>query len=187
MVGDWKSLLSNLGGTGPDPTLGRSAEAVVLPVDAAVLEQVEGLAESADTEGELEPGVQEGSLVAGAVEDKISTLPDETCESCSYKNGSLSREKVCEECAEGSWEVSVAGGTVVRVDVDAYGKWRWLWVGEPGEVWKMRGKSILSQRDNSDSLPLIPPCTHACTNTHTKIFNSILDSTSPGNNNMIGA
>ena len=94
IVGDWKLLLSNLGGTGPDPTLGRSAEAVVLPVDeavvlpvdevvvlpvdAAVLEEVEGLTGSADTEGELEPGVQEGSLVAGVVEDKTTTLPDET-------------------------------------------------------------------------------------------------------------
>ena len=126
IVGDWKSLLSNLGGTGPDPTLGRSAEAVmlpvdevvvlpvdevvvlpvdevvvlpvdemvvlpvdevvvlpvdevvVLPVDAAVLEEVEGLTGSADTEGELEPGVQEGSLVAGVVGDKTATLPDET-------------------------------------------------------------------------------------------------------------
>ena len=75
IVGDWKSLLSNLGGTGPDPTIGRSAEAVVLQVDAAVLEEVEGLTGSADTEGELEPGVQE---VAGAVEDKTATLPDET-------------------------------------------------------------------------------------------------------------
>ena len=83
IVGDWKSLLSNLGGTGPDPTIGRSAEVVVLHVDevvvlhvdAVVLEEVEGLTGSADTEGELEPGVQE---VAGAVEDKTATLPDET-------------------------------------------------------------------------------------------------------------
>ena len=57
MLGDWKSLLSNLGGTGPDPTLGGSAEAVVL-VDAAVLEEVElcVVTGSTDTEGELEPG-----------------------------------------------------------------------------------------------------------------------------------
>ena len=74
IVGDWKSLLSNFGGTGPDPTLGRSAEAVVLHMDAAVVE-VEGVTGSTDTEGELEPGdVQEGSPVAGASEDKTATL-----------------------------------------------------------------------------------------------------------------
>ena len=53
-------------------------------------------------------------------------IPCFPCESFSYKNGSLSRKKVCEECAEGSWEVSVAGGAVVGVDVEACGKWRWL-------------------------------------------------------------
>ena len=42
IVGDWKSLLSNFGGTGPDPTLGWSAEEVVLLVDAVVLEEEEG-------------------------------------------------------------------------------------------------------------------------------------------------
>ena len=68
MVGDWKSLLSNLGGTGPDPTLGGSAEAVVLLVDAAVLEEVVCVTGSTDTERELEPGdVQEGSPVAGVL------------------------------------------------------------------------------------------------------------------------
>ena len=66
MVGDRKSLLSNLGGTG-------------LLVDAAVLEEVERVTGSTDTEGELEPGdVQEGSSVAGALEDKTATLEDET-------------------------------------------------------------------------------------------------------------
>ena len=74
MVGDWKSLLFNLGGTGPDPTLGGSAEAVVLLVDAAVLEEVVCVAGSTDTERELEPGdVQEGSPVAGALEDETAT------------------------------------------------------------------------------------------------------------------
>ena len=100
MVGDWKSLLSNLGGTGPDPALGRcaeavmllvdaavlggtgpapalgiSAEAVVLLVDAAVLEEVDRATGSADTEGELEPyGMQEGSPVAGALDDETATV-----------------------------------------------------------------------------------------------------------------
>ena len=61
MVGDWKSLLSNLGGTGPDPTLGGSAEMFALLVDA-----------SEDTEGELEPG--EGSLDAGTLEEETATV-----------------------------------------------------------------------------------------------------------------
>lgn len=50
----------------------------MLPVDAVVLEEVDCLTGSADTKGELEPGVQEGSLVAGAVEDKTTTLLDDT-------------------------------------------------------------------------------------------------------------
>ena len=74
------SLLSNLGGTGPAPTMGGSAEAVVvLLVDAAVLEEVEGVTGSTDTEGELEPGdVQEGSTVAGELDDITATLENET-------------------------------------------------------------------------------------------------------------
>ena len=44
----------NFGGTGPEPTLGGSAEAVVLLVDAAVLEEVvERVTGSTEGEGEL--------------------------------------------------------------------------------------------------------------------------------------
>ena len=51
----------------------------MLLVDAAVLEEVERVTGSTDTEGKLEPGdVQEGSPVAGAFEDKTATLEDET-------------------------------------------------------------------------------------------------------------
>ena len=53
MIGDWMSLLSNLGVTGPYSTLGGTAEAVVLQVDAVVLEEVG----STELEGKLEPDV----------------------------------------------------------------------------------------------------------------------------------
>ena len=78
IVGDWKSLLSNFGGTGPDPTLGWSAEEVVLLVDAVVLEEEEGGGEATETEGELEGGdVEEGSMVAGVTFD-TATPAEET-------------------------------------------------------------------------------------------------------------
>lgn len=69
MVGDWKSLLSNLGGTGPDPTLGWSFEEVVLLVDAAVLRKVEGREDAVPTGGKLERGdVEAGSAVVGVLD-----------------------------------------------------------------------------------------------------------------------
>ena len=64
MVGDWMSLLLNVGGTGPDPTLGETAAGV----DAAVLEEVA----TKDTKEELGSGAQEGSLVASP--DDIATV-----------------------------------------------------------------------------------------------------------------
>ena len=79
IVGDWKSLLSNFGGTGPDPTMGWSVEGVVLLVDAAVLEEEEGGERATETEGELEGGdVEEGSTVAGVLEAEIATFEDES-------------------------------------------------------------------------------------------------------------
>ncbi len=95
MVGDWKSLLLNFGGTGPDPAVGGSAEAVVLLVDAAMLEKVDCVTGSTDTEGELKPGeVQEGSPVARALEDETATVGvDETeASDCACLAASCSRQ-----------------------------------------------------------------------------------------------
>lgn len=78
MEGDWKSLLLNLGGTGPDPGKTDAGVVVLLveleDVREAEMEEVETGSEG--REGELEPGnVQEGSpTVAGALADEIATL-----------------------------------------------------------------------------------------------------------------
>ena len=64
----------------------------------------------------------------------------------------------------------------------------WMWVGEVGEVWRLRGSGY-----GSEGVIVSFYCTshstlRARTHTHTlKIFNSLLDSTPPGNNNIIGA
>ena len=76
MVGDWKSLLSNLGGTGPDPTLGGSAEADVLLVDGAVPEEEKLVLGSTEGEGELMvDGAMPEEGVLGSTEGKGDLEP----------------------------------------------------------------------------------------------------------------
>ena len=96
MVGAWKSHLSNFGGTGPDPTMGGAAEAVVvlLLVDAAVLEEAgSGVTGSTDTEGELEP---EGSPVAGVLGDKTTFVDEAEASDCACLACFLAAAFVCQ-------------------------------------------------------------------------------------------
>ena len=102
IVGDWKSLLSNFGGTGPDPTLGWSAEEVVLLVDAVVLEEEEGGwgGGATETEEELEGGdVEEGSTVAGVTFDTATPaegLDDAEASDCACLARFLAAAFVCQ-------------------------------------------------------------------------------------------
>ena len=70
MVGDWKSPLSNLGGTGPDPTGGGAGRAAAVVL--ALLEvEISAVAGSTDTRRDVD--VQEGSLEAGGLTGEGAT------------------------------------------------------------------------------------------------------------------
>ena len=86
MVGDWKSLLSNLGGTGPCPTgdgggggAGGVAAAIALVdgVDSSAPADVEGKKELADVHrGSLVTGELHETATSGA--EDVATVVDET-------------------------------------------------------------------------------------------------------------
>ena len=71
MVGAWKLLLLNVGGTVSDPTMGWSAEEVVVLLDTAVLEGG-GIMEATHTSGEMEPShIEEGSPGGRGERDRV--------------------------------------------------------------------------------------------------------------------